>query len=347
MTEHDAIPMEHALSRVQRKETVEAIASVQLPSGAVLWCPGDHVDPWNHVESAMALTVGGLHREAERAYGWLRSTQRDDGTWASYYHADGLTVKDPNVDTNICAYVAVGVWQHHLETGDGAFLAEMWPMVDAAIEFVLGLQAPSGAVWWARHADGRPWEEALLTGSSSIHMSLSCALAVATALGHERPHWHSALGRLRDALLHRPEAFGSRDRWAMDWYYPILGGALRGPEAVRRLGERWEMFLEPGMGVRCVHDRPWVTAAESCELVLALLAIGDRVHARAVFDAVQFLRADDGAYWEGWVFPDDVFWPDRKSTWTSAAIILAADGLDSPSSPTARLFRGDGLPDQE
>ena len=29
-----------------------------------------------------------------------------------------------------------------------------------------------------------------------------------------------------------------------------------------------------GLGVRCVSDRPWVTAAETCELVLTLDAIG-------------------------------------------------------------------------
>ena len=35
----------------------------------------------------------------------------------------------------------------------------------------------------------------------------------------------------------------------------------------------------PGRGVRCVSDQPWVTAAETCELVMALDAIG--LHERA------------------------------------------------------------------
>jgi hypothetical protein len=335
---------ERALGRVERKETVESIASVQLPSGCIPWCAGEHADPWNHVESAMALTVGGLRREAEHAYEWLAQRQRADGEWASYYHADGERVKDPNVDSNLCAYVAVGVWQHWRETGDRAFLDRMWPVVERAIRFVLDLQADSGAIWWARNAVGEPWDEALLTGSSSIHMSLRAALATAAEMGEDRPRWRAALVRLREALRHRPEAFGSRERWAMDWYYPILGGAVRGPAAARRLGAKWELFVVEGRGVRCVHDRPWVTAAETCELVMTLTAVGQHRQARQLFDWVQFLRADDGAYWEGWVWPEDVLWPDRTSTWTAGAVMLAAETLDRPDSPTAAILRGD-IPD--
>ena len=55
------------------RETVEhvlhcdrdSIAALQLPSGMILWFPGGHADPWNHVEAAMALSVGGRVAEAE------------------------------------------------------------------------------------------------------------------------------------------------------------------------------------------------------------------------------------------------------------------------------------------
>lgn len=29
----------------------------------------------------------------------------------------------------------------------------------------------------------------------------------------------------------------------MDWYYPILGGALRGPAAGARIEQRWDDFV--------------------------------------------------------------------------------------------------------
>ena len=53
-------------------DTVDAIAAIQLPDGNIPWVPGHHTDPWNLVEAAMALDVGGRHTEAERAYEWLR-----------------------------------------------------------------------------------------------------------------------------------------------------------------------------------------------------------------------------------------------------------------------------------
>ena len=42
------------------------------------------------------------------------------------------------------------------------------------------------------------------------------------------------------------------------------------------LDSRWDDFVVPGLGIRCVDTNPWVTGAETCELVLALDAVGDR-----------------------------------------------------------------------
>ena len=51
------------------------------------WFPGGHADPWNHVEAAMALDLGGRRAEADRAYEWLVDLQRADGSWHQYYIA--------------------------------------------------------------------------------------------------------------------------------------------------------------------------------------------------------------------------------------------------------------------
>jgi len=47
--------------------TGRAIAAGQQRDGAIGW-PDGHVDAWNHVECAMALSVCGLQREARLAY---------------------------------------------------------------------------------------------------------------------------------------------------------------------------------------------------------------------------------------------------------------------------------------
>jgi MMP endo-(1,4)-3-O-methyl-alpha-D-mannosidase len=304
--------------------TGQSIAAQQQPDGAVSW-PDGHVDAWNHVECAMALSVCGLRDAARLAYNWLAASQCEDGSWPR--QSAGGAVTDAAAESNHAAYPAVGVWHEFLSTGDREFAERMWPVVRAGIEFALALQLPRGEIRWQRTADGRPADYALLTGCSSIHHSLRCAVALAEHIGKPQPDWELAADLLGHTVACHPEAFADKSRYSMDWYYPVLGGPLRGATAVRRLRSGWDTFVVPGLGVRCVSDQPWVTGAETCELVLALEATGDRETAVELFAQVQHLRSREGGYWTGWQFADQQHYPDERSSWTSAAMILAADAL--------------------
>ena len=316
--------------------TVDHIASIQLADGMVPWFPGGHADPWNHNEAVMALALGGRRADAERGFDWLRSRQRADGSWHQYYLAD--RVEQDKLDANCVGYVAAAVWHHWLLFEDRGFLETLWPVVDAAIEFVLDLQTPRGEIIWARHADDTPWSFALLTGSSSLCHSLRCAIAIAETLGHERPDWELSAARLARVIREEPDAFAPKHRWAMDWYYPVLAGVIVGDEGRARLAERYDAFVMPGKGVRCVSDRPWVTAAETCECMLAHLAVGEDDRAIELFSWAQTLLEPDGAYWTGIVYPEEVHFPgNEQSTYTAAAVVLAADAL-ARSSPASQLF---------
>ncbi len=325
-----------------------SIAVLQHPTGMIPWYPGGHCDPWNHVETAMALALAGLVREAERAYEWLVQMQRPDGSWFNYYVADEGTnrhadvrVEDAKLDTNVCAYVATGVWHHWLITGDLGFVEHLWPTVTRAVDWVLTLQTERGEIVWAREVAERPWDYALLTGSCSIWHALGRALRLAELIGEDRPRWrltHAALGRVLSTM---PHAFAPKDRWAMDWYYPVLAGVLTGVAAERRLAERWDTFVLPGLGVRCVSDEPWVTAAETAECAIAHAAAGDKARATDLLAWTRNHRDDDGAYWTGIVYPDRVAFPDRERTaYTAAAVILAADAI-SGTSPASGIFAPD------
>ena len=306
---------------------VDWIASVQQPDGFIPWFPGGHGDPWNHVEAAMALTTGGRRAEAETAYGWLVATQRADGAWHRYYR-DGR-VEEATLDANVTAYVATGAWHHFVTTGDAGFLETMWPAVDGAMGFVLGLQTPRGEVIWARHADGTRWPFALLTASSSTYASLRCAAKVAAALGHARPHWDGAAGRLRRVIAGQPAgAFLPKDRWSMDWYYPVLAGAVTGAAARARLAAGYDRFVMPGLGVRCVADKDWVTAAETAECAMAHLTAGDAVAGARLLEWAEHLRAGDGTYFTGMVHPQgDLFPAGERTTYSAAAVTLATAAL--------------------
>jgi hypothetical protein len=329
------------LTALEVAETAASIAAMQEPDGAVPWTVGQHTDVWNHVESAMALLVGGQVEAAERAYEWCRSTQRPDGSWPM--KIVGGVVEDRSSETNMSAYLAVGVWHHWLLRRDQAFVQRLWPVVRRGLDFVTGLQLPFGGIAWSQEWDGGPAavnREALLAGSSSIYQSLRAGVALAELLGDRQPGWELAGGRLGHALREHRDRFLDKSTFSMDWYYPVLGGAVRGEPARALLDARWDDFVVPGLGVRCVDTNPWVTGAETCELVMALEANGDRDRALRLFTDMQHLRFEGGRYWTGFVFPDEGNWPAEHTTYTAAAVILAADAL-SLGTPGSGIMRGD------
>ncbi|MEU0602690.1 prenyltransferase/squalene oxidase repeat-containing protein [Streptomyces sp. NPDC006393] len=342
-TEHLVLP--GVLTAGQAAATVQGILAVQREDGAIPWFRGHHLDPWDHVEAAMALDAAGEHEAAERAYLWLARHQLADGSWYAAY-ADGAhdDVTDPGRETNFVAYTAVGVWHHYLSTGDDTFLDRMWPVVYAAIEFVLRMQQPGGQIGWKREDDGTATADALLTGSSSIHHALCCALAIAEQREEPQPDWELAVGALRHAIRRHPERFLDKDRYSMDWYYPVLGGALTGVEAKERIEAGWDRFVVPGLGVRCVVPNPWVTGGESAELALTLWSVGESDRALDVLQSIQHLRdGGTGLYWTGYVFEDEAIWPRELTTWTAGSLLLAVAALGGHE-PTCTVFSPDRLP---
>lgn len=285
----------------------------------------------------MALDVAGFHAEAERAYDWLADTQRPDGSWHAYYANDG-SVEDPKLDTNVCAYVATGVCHHLSTTWDRGFADHMWPVVERALEFVLSLRRADGVPLWAVEPDQRPWDYALLTGTSSIQHSLRCGARFGERIGEPRPQWVEAADLMTEVIRTRPDAFEPKTRWAMDWYYPVLTGALLGEEAKARLAEGWDTFVMDGRGIRCVSDEPWVTASETAECALACVALGDTSTATDLLRWTRTHRRDDGSYWTGIVYPEGILFPfDEHTSYTAAAVILAVDAITG-TTPGAALF---------
>lgn len=322
------------------RPTVEFILQTQRDSGEIPWFEGGYADPWDHVEAAMGLSIGGEYDAARKAYEWLYSMQLADGSWWAAYRGEEVDNYERR-ETNFVAYIAAGIWHHYLITEDRDFLRAMWPMVDSAIGFVLALQTEHGEILWAVDGEGRPKDDALVTGCSSIYKSLECAHNIAYTLDEPRPHWLQARQRLGNALRHKPERFDrnweSKARYSMDWFYPVLTGVLPQKESRARLAARWDEFVENRLGCRCVSDEPWVTVAESCELVLALLAAGDHARAVEVYSWLHQWRLQDGSYWTGYQMVEDLLWPDEKPTWTAGAILMAADALTEHTS-ASRLF---------
>jgi len=162
--------------------------------------------------------------------------------------------------------------------------------------------------------------------------NLECFYAVKRQLDKDLGNLKDQMRSLKKAIIEKPERFDrgwkSKDRFSMDWYYPILAGVISGDEAKERFRNREQEFIVEGMGCKCVVEEPWVTVAESSELVMALAASGQLDRAKEIFSWLhQWKDPEDNLYWTGYVYPDKAFWPIEKPTWTAAAVLLAADTL--------------------
>jgi hypothetical protein len=325
-----------ALSEFDVGEVASFIARTQRSDGEIPWAMGQKSDPWDHIESAMGLSVGGYFKEARQAFYWLADRQLEDGSWYTAYRRG--VAEDKTRDANLTSYIAVGLFHHFLITGDTTLLKKMWPTLCRAINFALSLQTPNGEIYWAISPTGNIDRMALLTGSSSIYMSIKCALAIAKILKLSMPLWENAGIKLADAIKNKPYLFNmTKSRFSMDWFYPILAGVITGSEAQRRIDQYWKKFVVEDRGVRCVSDKPWVTIAETAELILALAGMGNLELARIVFNWIIDRRYEDGSYWCGFTCPDLVIWPEDKITWTNAVTLIAADAIYDLT-PASKLF---------
>ena len=108
--------------------------------------------------------------------------------------------------------------------------SRFWPTVRSALDWVVSQQLPWGGINWT------PTEDfALLTGSSSIYQSLRAGVALADLLDDPQPEWELAGGRLGHAVREHRDLFEDKSTHSMDWYYPVLGGAVRGRDAFELL----------------------------------------------------------------------------------------------------------------
>ncbi len=312
------------------------IAQTQLKSGEIPWSPNEKTDPWDHVEAAMGLSIGGHFDKAQKAFQWLANMQLDDGSWYSAFR-NGIP-DDLTRESNMSSYLAVGLLHYYFITGDADYLKSLWDPLCGGIDFALSLQTPNGEIYWAISPEKRIDKMALLTGCSSIFMSLKCALYIANILGYSRPGWQSALLKLGNAIKNKTYLFNmTKSRFSMDWFYPILSGCISEDMAHKRIETYWKKYIIRGQGVRCVSDEPWVTLAETSELALALAAIDNADLAAIVFNWISDRKFEDGTYWCGYTVPDIIVWPEEKITWSNAVVLMAADALYELT-PASHLF---------
>ena len=306
------------------------IKSIQLESGAIPSNVDGSHDPWDHIESIMGLNFANKKESSKLAFEWLIKNQNNDGSWFSKYNDSHPLEK--NKSTHFGPYISVAALHFYKIFEDKEFLEYLWPNIKLALKFSLSLQIPNGTIPWSIDEGGKIEEDYLLTGSSSILKSIECGIAISKLLNDKEniSNWTQSHKSLSNAIrnpIGKFDLLQDRKRFSMDWYYPILSGCLNDKERDYYIDKVFNDFYEEDIGVKCVIEEPWITVAETCEFIIALMISNRDEDAKKLLLDVLNICDKDNIPYMGWQYKENIFWPKEKPSWTSAAAILAADTI--------------------
>ncbi|HHW31294.1 MAG TPA: glycoside hydrolase [Clostridiaceae bacterium] len=152
---------------------------------------------------ASALDKCGLKEMVDKFYEWTANTQEDDGSWSQRYFMDGNLAPSWGLQIDETGTIIWGILQHYLQTGDAAFLTNMWNNVKKGVEFLIkfldkstGLPGPSYDLWEERfgvHA----------YSSAAVYAGICAGAEVAEILsipGNNIEKWKKAAEELRNSI---------------------------------------------------------------------------------------------------------------------------------------------------
>jgi len=93
------------LNPISIEKIASFIVSIQKENGEIPWSAEGKTDPWDHVESAMGLSIGGFYDEARHAYEWRNypesNAPRDPPGFAGRSISETGAILDAGVDSGI------------------------------------------------------------------------------------------------------------------------------------------------------------------------------------------------------------------------------------------------------
>lgn len=157
-----------------------------------------------------AIDRAGYHGMARRFYRWAANAQSADGSWEQRHYLDGRVAPHWGLQIDETGSILWGMWQHYRETGEDAFLIEMWPTIRKGEDFLVGfidpetgLPLPSRDLWEERNGEHT-------YSAAAVYGGLNGAAAAARQLGHQAKaqSWGQAAEALQkacDRQLWNPE----------------------------------------------------------------------------------------------------------------------------------------------
>jgi len=307
------------------KSNIAWIKKNQTEDGSIVWDLNGKCDPWDHLECLLALAIFEEEAHFKKGMNWFFANLDDNHLIQSEFK-NGKVHKD-YYEHHHAIYAAVPLLQYLHMGLDKKYVKEKLNEVAKITEATLAARDQFGCFYWAQDINGM-CDNSLITATSSIYLSLKCAIKIFEKFGINTTELKTELKSIRACFHENSERFDrdqvDRSRFSMDYYYPFLSGLDQDKESfIKGLS----LFYVDGLGIKCVIEEPWVTFAESSELIIALCRFGEFDLARKIFMEIDEFKDQDGVLPTGYQYAEKIFWPDERSSWTNAAYVIAADCL--------------------
>ena len=289
------------------------IISNQSSSGAIFWDEKGKCDPWDHCECLIALAIYEEWEHFWRGVNWFFTNLNEDGL--IYAEFQNEKPSKLHYESHHAPYIIMPLIQASLIDKEQDYKKiltnEQLLKLENIFEVLNDFKDEDGYFYWAKDSNGYS-DNSLITASMSIFLSLVAKDKSFPKFNTEM--WQEKFNR--DGV--------DRSRFSMDFYYPFLAGIKNNKKEFLDLLDN---YYEKGLGVKCVAEEPWVTIAESSECVISALIHDNENIAKQIFNDIQQFQNKDGIFPTGYQYDMEIFWPEENSTWTNAAVIIAAHAL--------------------
>ena len=295
--------------RTKLKPAKDWIILNQLEDGSILWDQRGKCDPWDHCECLIALAIYEEWDAFDKGVDWFFNNINKDGLISPEFKNQQSVYN--HFESHHAPYIVLPLMQAMLIKDEESFPKEYSPQINNIFDQLENFKDDDGYYYWAKDKKGLS-DNSLITATMSILLSLTAR--------HERSF--SIDTSKWDQKFDRDGT--DRSRFSMDFYYPYLARVKNNKQ---EFDKHLEEFYVKGLGVKCVKEEPWVTIAESSECVLAALVNGNVTSAENIFNDILQFQDSAGIFPTGYQYDLKIFWPEEKSTWTNAAVIIAGHAL--------------------
>ena len=289
------------------------IISNQSSSGAIFWDEKGKCDPWDHCECLIALAIYEEWEYFWKGVNWFITNLNEDGL--IYAEFQNEKPSKLHYESHHAPYIIMPLIQASLIDKEQDYKKiltnEQLLKLENIFEALNDFKDEDGYFYWAKDSNGYS-DNSLITASMSIFLSLVAKDKSFPKFNTEM--WQEKFNR--DGV--------DRSRFSMDFYYPFLAGIKNNKKEFLDLLDN---YYVKGLGVKCVAEEPWVTIAESSECVISALIHDNENIAKQIFNDIQQFQNKDGIFPTGYQYDMEIFWPEENSTWTNAAVIIAAHAL--------------------